>query len=338
MASHITVNTSWAVAIVLMNKGKSILFVILTGIFIENRWLRFCHCCCYCWWAQCDAVQGQCPSIRFAHPFGNLFESENMRKFTSIICANLVFIGSFHTDDRFFFTHRYFWWVGRSFRFILEFKIRHSFTDENNLIFMGIVTICIMQVAACGMGIPKIVTSFIGSSWSSARSATILITCVGIIFLFLSKPLLLVAAAAGNRVVYNWGTLWKLKIFCWMTALCRSCRKNSIRWNASCRSEFPSYIMGPSSKFYSSTSGSPAASANFARICCTLTRIANPMCFCLLNLCCQLRPAVETSFWITCSRNSTILGWFAWQDDRPGFQPARFVMKANSDAKVLVVS
>ena len=115
-------------------------------------------------------------------------------------------------------------------------------------------------------------------------------------FLFLSEPLLLVAATAGYSVIYNWGILWKLNISCCMMALCRFCRKNSIRWNASCRSEFLSSIMGPSSKFNSLMSGSPAARANFAMIRCTLTRIANPICLCPLDLCCQSRPAVETSF------------------------------------------
>ena len=79
------------------------------------------------------------------------------------------------------------------------------------------------------------------------------------LFLFLSKPLLLVVAAAWYSVVYNWGTSWKLNNSCCMTALCRSSRKNSIRWKAPCRAELCSNTMGPSSKFYSLTSGSPAA-------------------------------------------------------------------------------
>ena len=47
---------------------------------------------------------------------------------------------------------------------------------------MRIVTVCIMRVAVCGTGVPEIVTSFVGTSRSSTRSATISITGVGLIF------------------------------------------------------------------------------------------------------------------------------------------------------------
>ena len=164
-----------------VNKENVFLFIILTGIFIKNRWLCFCCCCYYFLWVPFDAVCGQCPSIQVAHPFGDLFETDYMRECTSTIGVNSIFTRSFHTDNRLFSTHRYLCWMGRSIWFLLGFEVRQWITDENTLIFIGTILFCMLRVAAWRTGIMKIMTSFIGSSRSSVRSATILVTGVGII-------------------------------------------------------------------------------------------------------------------------------------------------------------
>ena len=108
-----------------------------------------------------------------------------MSKETSIVRANSVFTGSFQTDDRFSPIHRDLWWLGRSIRFFTGFKVRHSFTDENTLIFIGTFTVRIIRVAVGGTGILEIVTSFVVASQSFAGSATVSIIGVGLI-LFVS--------------------------------------------------------------------------------------------------------------------------------------------------------
>ena len=193
-----------------INKGNYILFFLLTGIFLKNH--CFCFCCrwCYCWCAPCDTFHGNCPGIQFAHPFGDLVECKYMSETTLIVRTNSGSTGSFHTDDRFASIHRYLWWVGRSVHFFPGFKVWQSFTDENTLIFIGTFTVSIIRGAVGGTGILVIVTSFVGASQSSARTATVSIVSVGLI-LFVS------AQASGarcwcwwDRAVYNGGTSLKL--------------------------------------------------------------------------------------------------------------------------------
>ena len=88
------------------------------------------------------------------------------------ICAKTTFLahagsastGPFDKDDQFDSVHRYLWWLGCSIQFKLVYKVQKFCTDKNTLIFIGILTVCIIRVAVVGMGIPVIITSFVGAS------------------------------------------------------------------------------------------------------------------------------------------------------------------------------
>ena len=108
-----------------------------------------------------------------------------MCKTTLLVRTSSASTGSFQTDDRFDSVHRYLSWVGRSIQFMFGYKVRHSFTDKNTLIFIGIITVRIIRVAVGGTGILVIVTSFVGASQSSASTPTVSIVGVGLI-LFVS--------------------------------------------------------------------------------------------------------------------------------------------------------